>query len=148
VPARDRDEHVHAAAAARPRERVELERVECLPREVRHLDHVGEGAATRVEVEDDLVGPVRRVAARRPRVQVDAPELDHPQEREVVVHERVLDERPAARARRLGARRDPVRHFGRRILDPLERAARHRVVPLHRERPVPQVRQQRSATDS
>ena len=46
-----------------------------------------------IEVEHDPVGPLRAVGARRPGVHVDAAHVDHPEERELVVDERVVDHR-------------------------------------------------------
>src|SRR5437764_142660 len=66
VAPRDRDEHVDPVRAARLHIRAQLEPVELLADEMRDLDRLGEAVARlgRVEVEDDVVGPLRLVDAR------------------------------------------------------------------------------------
>ena len=60
--------------------------------EQRDLDHLLEADVLgRVEVEEHPVGPLGLVDARRPRVQVDAAHVHHPEQRELVVDERVVD---------------------------------------------------------
>jgi hypothetical protein len=93
VAARDRDEHVNPSRARRLREALKVEEIERLPDQPRNRDHVVESRPLRrVEVEHDPVGALGLVHPRRPHVHVDAAHVDHPEERELVVHERVLDE--------------------------------------------------------
>ena len=142
LPAGDRNEHVDPARAARLRKALEPREVEELLDEQRHLDHLREADVVgRVEVEHDPVGPVGLVDARRPGVHVDAAHVDHPEEREVVVDERVVDDPLLAVAGRGRERRapDPVRHVRRRVLLEEELALPAVGVALHRERPVVQV---------
>ena len=97
VATRDRDEHVDPARARRLRKALELEQVERLLDEPRDLDHLLEpGALGGVEVEHHPVGTLGAIDPRRPRVQVDAAHVRHPQERELVVHDRVVDDAPLA----------------------------------------------------
>ena len=142
LPPGDRDEHVDPARAARLREALEPGEVEQLLDEQRDLDHLREADVVgRVEVEHDPVGAVGLVDARGPGVHVDAAHVDHPQEREVVVDERVVDDPLLAVAGRGRERRalDPVRHVRRRVLLEEELALPAVGVALHRERPVAQV---------
>ena len=114
----------------------------------RDLDRLGEAdVGRRVEVEEHPVGPRRLVDPRVPGVHVDAAHVHHPEQRELVVHEREVDH-PALRrlvARRglERPRRDPVGHVLRRVLLEEELALPPVRIALHRERPVAQVRQDR-----
>ena len=69
--------------------------------EVRDADRLHEAVPRlgRVEVEDDVVGPVGLVDARVPGVHVDAVHLHHPDERGGLVDEREVDEPRLALAR-------------------------------------------------
>ncbi len=143
VAALDGDEHVDPPRAARLREALEPGEVEELLDEQRDLDHLREADVVGgVQVEHHPVGALGLVDARIPRVHVDAAHVDHPQEREVVVDERVVDDpllAVAGRGREGGAL-DPVRHVRRRVLLEEELALPAVGVALHRERPVAQVR--------
>ena len=101
----------------------------------------------RVEVEDDVVRPVRLVDARVPGVHVDAVHLHHPDERRRLVHEREVDEpRLAFAFARPGPelpRREPVRLALRRLLVEVRLAPDAVRVALERERPVLEVRHDR-----
>src|SRR5205823_8556736 len=73
VPARDRDVDVQARPARRPREAREPEELERVAQHASGGHGIAEPAtALRVEVEEDVVGPGRPVAARRPHVQAYA----------------------------------------------------------------------------
>ena len=107
------------------------------------IDVLERRALGRVEVEHDPVGPVGLVDARRPRVQVDAAHVRHPQERELVVHERVVDDLLLALARRCRERALRSIHSGMcdgALLLEEVLALPAVGVALHRERPSAQVR--------
>ena len=93
-----------------------------------------------VEVEVHVVGPVDVVALRVPLVQVDAPEIDHPQQRRHVVDHREVDDVPVAVIDRAGA--DPVRPRRRRALHEEERPGGAVRISLHHHRAVADVREQ------
>jgi hypothetical protein len=142
----DRDEDVDSSRSRRLREALELQQVERVLHEACDLDDVLEGRSLRrVEIEHDPVGTVGLVDARRPRVQVDAAHVRHPHEREVVVHDRVVDDLLLALTgrRRLCRACDPVRHVRRRLL--LEKALPLPAVgiALHREWSILEVRNER-----
>jgi hypothetical protein len=144
-PARHWDEDVDAVRAARLHVPADAELVEELVDEVGNAHAQTELPVRRVEVEEHEVGSLGLVDPRVPGVHVDAVHLHHPEERELVVHEREVDE-PRLALSRPGAeplRRDPVRlALGRVLLE--EEAARGPLPePLHRERPVLQVRDER-----
>ena len=139
------DEHMHSLGTRRLRKPDEPERIERLLDEQRDLHRLLEtDVGRRIEIEEHEVGTVRLVDARVPRVHVDATHVHHPEQAQLVVHEREVH--PLLLARRLARRdegavgRDPVRHVRRRVfleeppgLDPVGPAH-------HRERAVLQVR--------
>ena len=135
-------EHVNPLGAARLHVRPQLELVQRLAHEVSRLDAQLELAVRRVEVEEDEVGTRRLVDARVPRVHVDAVLLHHPEDRLARVEEREVDEpRPSLAWLRLELpRRDPVGHAPRRLLLEERLAVDAVGPPLHRERPVAEVR--------
>ncbi len=117
----ERNEDVEALAAGGLRERLEPERGEQLADEQRHLDrlpprHLGR----RVEVEEHEVGPVGPVDPRVPRVHVDAAHVRHPEQRELVVHEREVDlfalRGPLPCRDECAVGRNPVGHVRRGVL--------------------------------
>ena len=114
----DRRDDVDAVGAARLHVARQLELVEQLADEVRHLDRELEAVVGRVEVEEHEVRPVRLVDARVPRVHVDAVVLHHEQHRFRRIDEREVDEPRLAlpRPRAELARRDPARQVLRRLL--------------------------------
>ena len=82
----------------------------------------------RVEVEEDEVRPLRLVDPRVPGVHVDAAHVRHPEQRELVVHERDVDH-PLLRATRATSSHErrrvgSTRHVLRRVLLEEELAAR------------------------
>ena len=149
VAARDRDEDVDSVGAARLHVRAQLERVERFPDEVRDANRLHEAVPRlrRVEVEDDVVRPVRLVDARIPGVHVDAVHLHHPDDRCRLVDDGEIDEpRLAFALARPGAElpgREPVRLALRRLLVEVRLAADAVRVALQRERAVLQVRDDR-----
>ena len=90
-----------------------------------------------------VVGPVDVIAPRVPLVQVDAAEIDHPQQRgEVLDHGEVDD---VAGCVLDGARIDPGRTRRGRALHEEELAAGPVGIALHHHRPIAQVRQERGS---
>ena len=143
-PPGDRHQHVDAVGAARLRVRPQPELFERLADEVRHPDRLREAVARlgRVEVEDDVVRALGLVDPRVPRVHVDAVHLHHPDEGGRLVDEREVDE-PRLAFARPGAelpRRDPRGLALRRLLVEVRLAVDAVRIPLERERPVAQVR--------
>ena len=100
----------------------------------RDLPHVPPGIPlARVEVDQEVVGPVDVVHARVPRVQVDAPEVDDPGERGRLVADREVRRPPGRELDVHGL--EPVRVIGRDALlveEPLLGAVG---VALHLHRP-------------
>ena len=94
----------------------------------------------RVEVEVQVVGPIDVVAARVPRVEVDAAEVDEPEQRRQVLDDREVDH--AARAVRDRAGLDPRRPRRRRALHEERLAVGAVGIALHHHRAVGEVRQQ------
>ena len=79
------------------RVRVHFERTQRVAQDQCGVDDVAEpGARRRIEVEQHVVWAVGSVAARGPHVQVDGAVFDHPEERGLVVDERVAHELAAA----------------------------------------------------
>ena len=115
-----------------------FERVPDDPAALEHLLPFGAGA--RIEVEVHVVGPIDVIALRIPLVQIDASEVDHPQQRWDVVDDGKIDDR--ARVVIDAARADPVRTRRRRAFHEEELAAGPVRVPLHDHGPVADVRQQ------
>src|SRR5207244_182060 len=101
----------------------------------------------RVEVEDDVVGPLRLVYPRVPGVHVDAVHLHHPDERGGLVDEGEVHEPrlPLARPGAKAPRGDPRRLSLRGLLVEIRLAANAIGIALERERPVAQVRDNRVA---
>ena len=89
----------------------------------------------------ERLGDVDRAAARVERVHLDAAEVRHVQQRGEVVRHEVGDEALAGVLARHGAARDPIRGVGRRGLLVEEGAGDAVGHPLHRERPLAQVRE-------
>ena len=129
---------------------IETELVERLVHVVRDADAERERAVLlgRVEVEEHEVGPVGLVDPRVPRVHVDAVHLHHPQQRLARVDQREVDEprlalataRPRPELARLrSSRACPSAPASGRTRRPKPLAP-----ALHRERPVAQVRHDRS----
>ena len=80
-PPNNRDVDVHSLRTARLYERVHAQPLERLLQDQSALTHLGEGgAASGIEVEMHIVGTVDVVALRVPLIQVDASEVDHPQQ--------------------------------------------------------------------
>jgi hypothetical protein len=139
-----RDRHLDVQALPTGRLRVRLE-AECGQRVAeleRDRGHLRERQVDGVEVEEDVVGPVRPVDPRRPDVEVDRAVVDGPEQRTPVLDDHVAHELPAARLGGLRRDRHPRRRLGWRVLDPAERASRPVVMLLDRQRTVAQVRQQ------
>src|SRR5580765_6136718 len=134
----DRRDDVDAVGAARLDVARQLELVEQLPDEVRHLDRELETVVGRVEVEEHEVRPVRLVDARVPRVHVDAVVLHHEQHCFRRIDEREIDEPRLAlpRPRAELARRDPARQMLRRLLLEERLAVDPVGIALHRERTI------------
>ena len=103
-------------------------------------------ALDRIEVEVHVVRPVHVVAARVPLVEVDAAEVDHPQERGQVLDHREVDD--VARLVLDGADLDPVRPRRGRALHEEELAGRAVRVALHDHGPVVEVGQQPGETSA
>ena len=97
-----------------------------------------------VEIEHDPVRPFGPIDARSPCVQIDAAHRHRPEQRELVVEQRVLDHTSLARSRRGGEGRtlDPVRHVRRGLLLEEVLALPPVRVALHREGPPTEVRDQ------
>ena len=94
--------------------------------------HVG-----RIEVEENEVGTIGTVDTRIPRVHVDAAHVDHPEQRELVVDERIADHALALsipRRRWKRAFRNPGGHMGRSVLLKEVAAVDPIGIALHRER--------------
>src|SRR5919106_380100 len=92
VPPLDRHEDVKAVGPARLRAPDEAEGVEDLLDEQCHAHHLAEAdVRRRVEVEEHPIGPLGPVDPRVPRVHVDAAHVHHPEEPQLVVHERIAD---------------------------------------------------------
>jgi len=93
---RNRYVNVQSVAAGRLDVCAQAERLERRIEEVRRLHDVRERDLVRIEVEQHVVGPGGEVFPRRPDVQIDATEVDHPQERGFVLDERIADDCPTA----------------------------------------------------
>ena len=105
------------------------------------LPHPVEGGAGHgVQIEVQIVGAVDVVAARIPLVQVDAAEVDHPQERRQILHDGKVDH--TARGVLDGARVDPARARRRRPLHEEEGAGRPVGIPLHHHGAIPEMGKQ------
>ena len=115
--------------------------VQALLHDARGLEDALEiGPGNRIQIEVEEVRAVRVVAARVPGIEVDAAEIDHPEQgREIVDHREVDD---ASRAVLDRARPEPVRTGRRRALHEEELALRAVRIALHDHRPVPDVRQE------
>ncbi len=139
VPAGDRHQDVDPVRTAGLHVGGQLELLERRPHEVRDAYREREPVAPvgRVEVEEGEVRALGPVDPGVPRVHVDAVHLHHPEQRQLVVDQRKVDE-PRAALPRPGAkpaRLDPGRHSLRRLLLE-ERPSRCALAPaLHREGP-------------
>jgi hypothetical protein len=88
-------------------ERRHPERLERAPHDARGFEHAIERRADAwIEVEVQVVGSVDIVAPRVPLVQVDASEVDHPQERRPVLDHREIDDVAGAVRDRAGLDQD------------------------------------------
>ena len=87
-----------------------------------------------------VVRPIDVVAARVPLVEIDAAEIDHPQQRRAILNHRKVDDVPRAVLDR--ADLNPVGPRRRRALHEEELAGRAVRVALHHHRAIAQVRQQ------
>ncbi len=139
---RDRHEDVDARRPARLHVGFELQLFQTLTNEMSDLDGEPPLALRWVEVEKHEIGPVRLIDPGIPGIHVDAVHLHHPQQRQLVVDEREVDEPGLAVAgnRPEPARLDPRRHSLRRLFLEERRAGDSFAPALHRERPVPEVR--------
>ncbi len=129
------DVDLHAGRAARLRERRHAEAVEQHAHVPRHRQDVVVGVGLeRVEVEEQVVGVRRVLAARVQRVHLDAAEVRDEQQRREVVDDEVVDHAGLRVLAQHAAAADPVGRVRRRRLL-VEEAAREAVGhPLHRER--------------
>ena len=116
--------------------------VEGVAHDQRGLAHPGERrAGTGIEIEVQMVGPVGVVAARVPRVEVDAAQVHDPEERGEVLHHGKGDQvgRLVHRSRR--SRASPDAADGRALHEealPVDAVG----IALHHHRAVAEVRQQ------
>ena len=70
-----------------------FEHIERLPDEQRRLEDLLERRSrTRIEVEMKIIGPIDVVAARVPLVEVDASEIDDPEQRGDILNHREIDD--------------------------------------------------------
>ena len=134
----DRREDVEAGRARRLRIRAQPELVHHLAHDERDLAHERPLAVgRRVEVDQQVVGPLDLGHARVPRVQLDAAEVRDPRERR-----RVVDDREH--------RRVPARELDEHLVDEVGMLRRHALLveelaldavrePLHVERPPAEV---------
>ena len=91
--AHDRHVDVDALGAGRLDERRHAERLERLAHDQRGLEHLVEAdAGPGIEIEVQVVGPIDVVAARVPLIEVDAAEVDDPEQRCEVLHHREVDD--------------------------------------------------------
>ena len=142
-PAHDRDVDVDALGAGRLDERRHAERLE----RVTHDERAARSTCANftpgpgIEIEMQVVGAIDVVAARVPLIEIDAAEVDDPEQRREVLHHREVDHVPRLVLDRAGL--DPL---GMRLGDALHEEAfplRAVRVALHHHRPIAQVRQQR-----
>jgi hypothetical protein len=111
--AHDRDVHVHAGRSRRLDHRRHAQTKQRVAHPQRRFAHHRERRSfDGIEVEVQIVGPVRVVAARVPLVEVDAAQVDRPQQSGGVVDDRKIDhtaramfDRTAAQPRRAARRR-------------------------------------------
>ena len=130
----DRREDVQPCRAGGLRERGEPELVHHLLDHHRDLAHIGPGVAlARVEVDQEVVGPVDVVDARMPGVELDAPEVGDPGERGRLVADGEVGAAPARKVDVHGL--EPVRvRLGNTLL--VEEKPVHALrVALHLHRP-------------
>ena len=97
-------------------------------------------ARHRIEVEVKVVGTIDVVAARVPLVQVDAAEVDDPEQRRQILHDRKVDDIAGPVLDR--AELDPLRTGRGRALHEEELPRRAVRVAFHHHRAIAQVRQQ------
>jgi hypothetical protein len=132
---------VHPLRTGRLRQHGHLQRLERVADDQGGLDDFLErGAVTGVEVEMQVVGRIDVVARGVPLVQVDAPEVHHPQQRCLVLDHREVDD--VAVAVIDPARLDPRRPRRRCALHEEEGPAGAVRIALHHHRAVTDVRQQ------
>ena len=106
--AHDRHVDVNPARSRGLRERRHAERFERLAHEQRGVAHAREaGAHHGIEIEVQVVRTIHVVAARIPLIEIDAAEVDHPEQRREILHHRKVDD--ASRSVLDRARLDPVR---------------------------------------
>ena len=135
------DVDVQAARAGRLDDRLHSQALQPGAHDLRGLDDVAvRRLGNRIEVEVEIVGTIDVVAARVPRVQVDAAEVDDPEQRRQVLDHREIDH--AARAVRDRAGLDPLGPRRRRALHEERLAGGAVGIALHHHRPIDQVRQQ------
>ena len=133
---------MHAFRAGRLRIRRHAERRQCVTNDERRGANVVERCRRhRIEVEVQVIGAVDVVAARVPRIEIDAAEVDEPKERREILHDRKGND--IARSMRDRARFDPRGTRFRRALheEPLAGGAVR--IALHDHRAVREMRQQR-----
>ena len=132
---------MHSLRAGRLRVDRHVQPRERLVQDERALDHLREGdAVARIEVEVEVVGPIDVVAAGIPLVQVDASQVDHPEEGREVLDDREVDH--VARRMLDGAGFDPVRAGEGCALHEEERARCAVRVALHDHGPIAEMGQQ------
>ena len=132
---------MQAARAGRLHHRRHAEALQAGAHELRGLDHRGVGRlGHRVEVEVQVVGAVDVVAARVPLVQVDAAEVDDPEQRRQILHDRKVDDIAGPVLDR--AELDPLRAGRGRALHEEELPRRAVRIPLHHHGAIGQVRDQ------
>jgi hypothetical protein len=132
---------VHPLRAAGLDERFHPDRLQRVAHDQSALAHLREGrAVTRVEVEVHVVRTIDVVALRVPLVQVDAPQVHHPQERGQIVNHREVDDVAVAVIDRAGA--DPGRPRRGRALHEEEGASGAVWIPLHHHGAVGDVREE------
>ncbi len=139
----DRDVDVKPLRAARLDERFHLQRCECVADDTRRLAYLIEGRALPgVEIEVDIVGTIDIVTPCVPLIEVDAPQVDQPEQRGHVVDDREIDD--VAGLVLDGARANPGGTRHRRPLHEEEFARGTVRITLHHHRAVPDVRKQDS----
>ena len=137
----DRNVDVNALAACRLDERLHADAAQHVADDQCAFTYDRERrSGNRVEIEVHVERAVGIVAERVPRVEIDAAEIDHPQQRGAVVDDGKIDD--VTRAVLDRARANPRRPRRRRPLHVEEVAGNAVRISLHHHRPVRDVRQQ------
>jgi len=113
VPPHDRNVDMEPLTARRLDQRFQTECRQRVAKKERRGDDVREWNARWVEIEEHRVRAVRPIAPRRPDVEVDAAEINEPEEGVDGVDEDVADGCAAARLGWLVGRPDPLRQLRR-----------------------------------